>query len=262
MCIIVCSNDGAIPTLSDLLKMQSANPDGIGIAWREPTTVRFERGIDLVRAIAVLDKIRRKGLAYILHFRMSTIGESGDPALCHPFPITTDTRLLFAKRGNWSHVIAHNGHYGRWQSLPGLPPAAQKDRQWSDTAAIAYSLAKNHRVAIQTKPVLGTSYQRFATLSVLLGVKTFGDWQAYDTEKRILVSNNYWRWRFTYDEDDADESAETDACGLPNWSAADDDRCVFCNKPLTSRDGLNACRKCTRKYTKSSKRHKGMRLAN
>lgn len=113
MCVIVTSEAGSMPTVTQLAQMSDANPDGAGIAWHDGTTLHRYRNTDNHQTLAhILDHWEfYTQVPFLLHFRLATHGQ-----VCaentHPFRFRKDGRTGF---------IAHNGvarahTHGRFES--------------------------------------------------------------------------------------------------------------------------------------------------
>jgi len=167
--------------------MAESNNDGIGIAWRDKRSkIIFQRGIKLSNAITILKMIEANKFSYILHFRIATVG-GVLRRLCHPFPVTTNQQLLFAKSGEVDYVLAHNGHWNQWDQDNATPPFKSRQGPWSDSAALAYIAAKTGTIWIP-------SGNRICTLHSKDGLKIMdtphsGTWTHKDG---YHLSNNYW----------------------------------------------------------------------
>lgn len=178
--------------------MAEANSDGIGIAWQTPPLagkrkILFQRGIKLSKVNDLLAMIESQQLAYILHFRIATIG-GVHKRLCHPFPVSTDQRQLFALSGEANYVLAHNGHWSMWDQDNDTPPVKHRSGPWSDSAAIAY-------IAAKTRTIWVPSGNRICTLHYedglhIVTTKNSGHWTERNGYK---LSNLAWEYSSSRD---------------------------------------------------------------
>jgi hypothetical protein len=122
--IFICRE--GIPSYESLLKAESSNSDGGGIAWRETDTkgntlVRWKKGLKAHEINDVLKELElEKYLPVIIHFRSASQG-GNVKELCHPFPITEGVSTDL--EGTAKAVLFHNGTYGMWDS-------AMKEMVW------------------------------------------------------------------------------------------------------------------------------------
>lgn len=113
MCVIVTSDAGTMPTVSQLAQMSDANPDGAGIAWHDGTKLHRYRNTDnrqvLAHILANWEFFAQ--VPYLLHFRLATHGQ-----ICaentHPFRFKKDERTGFIAHNG----IARNHTHGRYES--------------------------------------------------------------------------------------------------------------------------------------------------
>ena len=143
MCVISYAGWGSKKETPDnIVKMDKANPDGIGFSCIDSGNVIWEKGITVERAIALVEKYP---LPQVLHFRIKTVG-SKRSELCHPFPILKNGNNPLVGSTN-NGVLFHNGHWGDWKknllqmvlSTPSLEEFPEGD--WSDSRAIALMVA-------------------------------------------------------------------------------------------------------------------------
>lgn len=114
MCIIVIKPIGA--SLPSKLVFETCfwnNPDGAGFMYNEQGSVVIQKGfMDFDSFWQQIEKFSRKfvveSLAMVFHFRIGTQG-SNDYKNCHPFPLSTETDKLIAKRLRTNIGIVHNG---------------------------------------------------------------------------------------------------------------------------------------------------------
>ncbi len=90
------------------------NSDGAGFAWVADGMVRWEKGfMNVVDLKAALKKRQfGKNDLVLLHFRQATAG-GVSAEMCHPFPVTSDEKLLTETTGTASIVMIHNGILGK-----------------------------------------------------------------------------------------------------------------------------------------------------
>lgn len=163
------------------------NRDGVGMAWVENGKVRWQKGLDPVKAHLF---IRHLPLPYVVHARLSTVG--GDTKqLTHPFPVErgSSTRL----KGSANRVLFHNGHVGNWRALVHASDGRRAPilgNKWSDSRAIA------HVVASKGKTILDElAGNRFALLTPK-GIERFGDgWTLDAGYETVHLSSSVHRHR-------------------------------------------------------------------
>lgn len=101
MCVIITSQAGTMPTMSQLAQMSDTNPDGAGIAWHDGIKLHRYRNADNHKTLAFIADNWQflEASPFLLHFRLATHG-----TICventHPFRFRKDDRTGF---------IAHNG---------------------------------------------------------------------------------------------------------------------------------------------------------
>lgn len=166
MCVIyVCRT--AIPPLEELAA-GAMNDDGAGVAWVDVINgkprVRWKKGLKDENAVHEVVKDLKPPV--MIHFRLATIG--GDtPLLTHPFPLTE--RAPLELEGNTVAVLAHNGHWHKWDdTLKDLCARSGKllpAGPWSDSRAMAW-IAANFGVGMLN---LTAEYQKIAVLHAVKG---------------------------------------------------------------------------------------------
>ncbi|MBW3089198.1 class II glutamine amidotransferase [Bifidobacterium miconisargentati] len=113
MCVIVTSEAGSMPTMTQLAQMSDTNPDGAGIAWHDGVRLHRYRNEDNHQTLAFIAQHWQflESVPFLLHFRLATHGK-----VCventHPFRFSKSGRTGF---------IAHNGiarahTHGRFES--------------------------------------------------------------------------------------------------------------------------------------------------
>lgn len=125
--------------------MDAANPEGIGLAWRETVgpknakevVVKWKKGLVLSEAIPLIEKLPTP---FVLHFRIQSCG-GRTKELTHPFPVEREMRqdLEGTIKGQ---VLFHNGHWHRYKDC-GIDGAIKNrvkvpDGKWSDTRVMAW----------------------------------------------------------------------------------------------------------------------------
>lgn len=181
MCVIIASNTKKCP-VDWLEKARKKNGDGQGIAWLEDGKVRFfksHKNFDKIREI--YDRIEPP---YVLHFRITTQGGSGDK-MCHPFPLNHNASL--ETQGEAKAVLFHNGSNNTWKAECKAAVLRHKlewpNGPWSDSRAFAwlcYWFGQNFADLLDEK---------IAILSKD-GVKIYGD--NWKQEDGIDISNDYF----------------------------------------------------------------------
>jgi len=144
MCVIACGENGKVPDKAVFDACRERNSDGIGIAFLDSGRVMFRRGLKPGQAMELLEKIKELKATYILHFRYATQGAKNDPALTHPFPITSNKKLLFTLSGTADSVMAHNGTWPDWFEHP--MARGRIFRQGSDSMFLAYLMGLGYKL--------------------------------------------------------------------------------------------------------------------
>jgi predicted glutamine amidotransferase len=111
MCIIVYKPAGVqMPSSGGLRNAFEANPDGAGFMYVRNGAVHVRKGLmtyhDLKDALASAHL--RPEEPVVVHMRIATHG-AVSPAMCHPFPITSDESMLTAPTVKTRLALAHNG---------------------------------------------------------------------------------------------------------------------------------------------------------
>lgn len=130
MCLIIVA-DTARPTSQEIEDADNTNPDGLGIAYKEPDSnlVTWRKGISVEE---LTDLSQSVPLPYVMHFRLATHGGKS-AGLCHPFPISRNVGT--AVEGQAREVLFHNGVWNEHaQFTPSLKGSA------SDTRIMAWVL--------------------------------------------------------------------------------------------------------------------------
>ena len=111
MCIIVAKPAGtALPDMDTLRTCFANNDDGAGYMLARDGRVEVRKGLMTWQAcrasLAALGDVT--ALPMVLHFRIGTQGKL-DADNTHPFPVTTDPKLLVARKSVCTVALAHNG---------------------------------------------------------------------------------------------------------------------------------------------------------
>ena len=101
MCVIVTSEAGTMPTVTQLAQMSDANPEGAGIAWYNGQQLHRYRNPDNRQTLAhiLANWEFYTQVPFLLHFRLAPHGQVCEENT-HPFKFRKDGRTGF---------IAHNG---------------------------------------------------------------------------------------------------------------------------------------------------------
>jgi hypothetical protein len=161
------------------------NADGFGMAWIEGGKVRWQKGLDDVKAKLFA---RYLPLPYVAHARLATVGGNGN-GLAHPFPIEKGSSVKL--KGTAHRVLFHNGHVSDWRAIVHASDGRKGPilgNKWSDSRAIA------HVVATRGKGLLRKlTDNRFAILT-LEGIERFGQgWAKAEDEPTIWLSSSIGR---------------------------------------------------------------------
>lgn len=123
MCIIISIKRNQELPADEILRIcAEANPDGGGYAIQTQTNVKIMKGyFDTEKLIQDLKKDRQQNphSAVIIHFRITTHGGTCKE-LCHPFPLTNDSKKLGLKHIYTPVALAHNGIIPRGISPEGF----------------------------------------------------------------------------------------------------------------------------------------------
>lgn len=166
MCVIyVCKDE--IPPLEELAAGAS-NDDGAGVAWVDTIKghprVRWHKGLKDEHEVHEITKDLKPPV--MIHFRLATIGGK-TPLLTHPFPLTE--RAPLALTGDTVAVMAHNGHWNKWDDvLKDLCARSGKmlpAGPWSDSRAMAWIIS-NFGIGMLN---ITAEYQKVAVLHAVKG---------------------------------------------------------------------------------------------
>lgn len=190
MCVAITMAPGTILTEDEVVRMDRANADGVGVAWANGSVVEWWKTtqvdpVDVARMITEFKELPR-----LVHFRLATAG-GARPELCHPFEIgplasygeaTSKTVVV----GKSSKVLIHNGHWHKWNELSGflnkanlLPPG-----HWSDSRLAAF-------LANEDPTWLEEVNGRIAVMLNTGATHRLGDWS--ELREGIHVSNCHWQ---------------------------------------------------------------------
>lgn len=188
MCVIVICKENFISE-EEIIQCHIANPDGIGIAWREKDYVYYKKGfMELDEFLKWYSNFQKKDIfPHIMHFRLATSGGI-KRNLTHPFPISFNNLNLEGKTKEG--IIFHNGVISNWENY--IPVIAnyciQKSMKFpkgpfSDTrlaAILVKILGKNILEILNGKWVYFTPQK----------LKTYG---YFISKNGILFSNLTWQ---------------------------------------------------------------------
>lgn len=185
MCVIaVCETQR--PDLKTLLKCETENPHGGGIAWRENGVVKFKKGIDAKEILTISNRVE---LPFVIHFRIATAGGQS-PKMCHPFPIGGSVKM----HGNANAVLFHNGHWGDWEDVFLHALVAGPNRRLplddiSDTRALSMMIGWYGKNLL--KLIKGQRFVYFSPSEL----ETHGHWT---TINGIHYSNTHWNTNYNW----------------------------------------------------------------
>lgn len=188
MCVILHCETSK-PSLHILERCHTANPDGIGIAWKKGKQIHWLKGLTLY---ALYHKTLELPLPYVIHFRLATVGKG--IGLCHPFPLTEDVSTEL--QGKADSVLFHNGHYAEWRDrcfdlLTHNSNLRLPKGELSDTRAIAWM------VKILGLDILQLLTDRFIVFSAKAGIVKYG---TFINNSGIYFSNMIWKSTYSYDK--------------------------------------------------------------
>lgn len=112
MCIIVTKQAGYKMPAKDILQTCFMhNRDGAGFMWADSNGVHIRKGYmtfdEFYKSLYECINDTKK-YAIVMHFRISTQGGT-QRELCHPYPITSDMKLLHSLSVKCDVGLAHNG---------------------------------------------------------------------------------------------------------------------------------------------------------
>lgn len=203
MCVIAGSPLGVQrPSDKTMEAMFESNPDGAGFAYTLNNKVYVEKGFmsykEFENALAGLEKrLMKDGLTttdipIFFHFRIGTHG-ANIPALTHPFPISTNTKNLFALDYSTDIVMAHNGiinsvnvtgaHSDTTEYISKiLVPLRNADTEFYKNP---------HLQELMSNTINGS---RFIFLDNNNDMVTVGNWLTSEAEPGVLFSNLNHEW--------------------------------------------------------------------
>ncbi len=178
-CIAACYLERLTDQMID--DMCLFNNDGFGMAWIEGGKVRWQKGLDDIKAKLFA---RHLPLPYVAHARMATVGGDGK-ALAHPFPIEKGSSVKL--RGKANRVLFHNGHIQDWRAIVHASDGRRAPilgNKWSDSRAIAHVMATRGKGLLRK-----LAGNRFAILTTE-GIERFGHgWEQSDEEPTVWLSS-------------------------------------------------------------------------
>jgi len=177
MCIILLAENKHL-TKDILKKAENNNPHGAGIAWINQKTKRVQwiKAENLTAdKIYKIIKSKKIQLPYVVHFRITSIGETCDQ-LCHPFSLNAkldENKLIGSSKEG---VLFHNGTMRSYKDhldiIFNLNNEKLPSGKISDSRTMSY-LASQNRLGFEYLERC-TSGQKIAVLTPK-GIKTFGD---------------------------------------------------------------------------------------
>ena len=108
MCIIVIVPPTKDPTEKTLRTCFTANPDGAGLMYIQDKKVIIVKGLMTFHSFYEAYEAVPKSKLRVLHFRIATSGGVQE-RITHPFPVTTNTRSLYALNTTADVAVVHNG---------------------------------------------------------------------------------------------------------------------------------------------------------
>ncbi len=185
MCVAAILNN--TPTLPEIGKMMRANPNGVGVAWRQGRQVFWKKGTTF-SAKEIHKLIEECPKPCLFHARLTSVGRT-TAGLCHPFPI--DQGQSTATTGS-SHrgVLIHNGHWSSWDDVFAVVLATSVGRvpggEWTDSRLIARMVERS------TVKLVGQAIGAAQKVAVMTPTRilTCGYWIEHDGN---FYSNLYWQ---------------------------------------------------------------------
>lgn len=110
MCIVVCKPKNIkLPSKEVLKRCFDYNSDGAGYMFAKDGVVNIRKGFMTFNAFyKALLRDYKKELAFVLHFRIGTMGENV-PELTHPYPMSRNMDELRKTETQCKLGVAHNG---------------------------------------------------------------------------------------------------------------------------------------------------------
>jgi len=180
MCLIaVKPKNGALPLAEHLENGEAKNQDGMGICWwkagEDKVHIRkdFKTIKGLINFINTNIKVED---ALVVHFRKATSGLT-DFGNRHPFPVTTDEKLIRKSKMVTDMAVAHNGVMGQFGN----------DKIFSDTAEFVLKILgqepiKNNLENEGIQDLIGDFIggDRLAIMTNDGEIDLFGEWKEED----------------------------------------------------------------------------------
>lgn len=188
MCVVIVARE-TFPDEDLLRAANDINKDGIGVAWRGKTKVNWEKGITMER---LLEIGKTTQAPWVVHFRIATVGEP-IPELCHPFPVdikvNTDN-LKSQTKGSAQAILAHNGHWHRWDDYFAAIWKIVPGGKYSDTRMMAFVAGLSE----DPEKFLDSCNEKIAYMT-MQDIKIFGKgWEKGDEKEGFTYSNDI-RWK-------------------------------------------------------------------
>jgi len=182
MCVAVTLEPGAVLTEQEVIHMDRANADGVGIAWARDGLVEWYKTTKVDPAYVAKVISSWKEYPRLVHFRLRTAGET-IPQLCHPFEIGPAANC--SPKGQSTRVMIHNGHWNRWTDVRDLlaKEGLLPDGPWSDSRLVAFLAHKDP----EWLQILGG---RVAIMQGDGRVERLGSWETL--RDGVQVSNKNW----------------------------------------------------------------------
>ena len=192
MCVIAVVRDSR-PSEEQVRLMHKANNHGGGVAWqKDPTTIEWEKGLDLD---AMIDRCASLPTPYIAHFRIPTSTTSKDVTACHPFVVDGEASNELSGMTTNS-LLFHNGHWNAWrQSVESIAIGRGMrvpNGEWSDTRGLAFLAHYVGEFALEN------TGQKISLFNSDGSISLFGDgWTKVEGEVEgkadLIVSNTIWK---------------------------------------------------------------------
>ncbi len=183
MCVaVIVDTDKPVP-LRHLKAMESANPDGAGLAWVDGEFIQYRKGLTAQQIFDMQDMLPRP---FFMHFRIATRGAK-IPELTHPFPLGmqafSDDLLGMAPA-----VLMHNGTWSDFRKH--VPEGIDADKV-SDTQTAAYVCESNEEVLSE----VGWSNAIMKAIgNGRCNITIRGRWsEGLGDEDGMHYSNTYWK---------------------------------------------------------------------
>lgn len=183
MCVAITLLADTTLGTEEIIQMQRANADGVGVAWARNGQVEWLKALS--PDPSEISHLLRQTIRYprLVHFRLATAG-GGHVSLCHPFEV--GPKAGSDQMGQGEKVMIHNGHWHRWNDVRDLLDRENllPDRgPWSDSRLGAL-------LAHMDPEWLDNLGGRTATLDAEGTIERRGDWQ--ELRRGVWVSNKIW----------------------------------------------------------------------